>query len=59
MGHAIEYGNRLLMMDKGEIIFDVSGDEKRELTVEKLIDKFHQLTHKTFGNDRALLTEEK
>ncbi len=57
MSHAIEYGNRLLMMDRGEIIFDVSGDAKKELTVEKLIEKFHELRHHGFGNDRALLSE--
>ena len=58
MSHAIEFGNRLLMMDKGEIIFDVEGEEKQALTVEKLIDKFHQIRHKTFENDRTLLSEE-
>jgi putative ABC transport system ATP-binding protein len=57
MSHAIEYGNRLLMMDQGEIIFDVSGDAKKELTVEKLIEKFHELRHRGFENDRALLSE--
>ena len=58
MSHAIEFGNRLLMMDKGEIIFDVEGEEKQALTVEKLIEKFHQIRHKTFENDRTLLSEE-
>jgi len=58
MSHAIEYGNRLLMMDKGEIIFDIEGDAKKELTVEKLIDKFHEIRHKGFENDRTLLTVE-
>ncbi len=57
MSHAIEYGNRLLMMDQGEIIFDVAGDAKKELTVEKLIEKFHELRHRGFENDRALLSE--
>lgn len=58
MSHAIEYGNRLLMMDKGEIIFEAAGEEKKALTVEKLIDKFHQIRHKSFENDRTLLSEE-
>lgn len=57
MSHAIEFGNRLLMMDKGEIIFDVEGEEKKALTVEKLIEKFHQIRHKSFENDRTLLSE--
>jgi putative ABC transport system ATP-binding protein len=58
MSHAIEFGNRLLMMDKGEIIFDVQGEEKQALTVEKLIEKFHQIRHKSFENDRTLLSVE-
>ncbi|KAB0672155.1 ATP-binding cassette domain-containing protein [Oryzomonas sagensis] len=56
MSHAIEFGNRLLMMDKGEIIFDVEGEAKRELTVEKLIEKFHEIRHASFGDDKALLS---
>ncbi len=58
MSHAIEFGNRLLMMDKGEIIFDVEGAAKKELTVEKLIEKFHELRHKTYENDRTLLADD-
>ena len=58
MSHAIEYGNRLLMMDKGEIIFEIEGDAKKALTVEKLVDKFHEIRHKSFENDRTLLTVE-
>lgn len=58
MSHAIQFGNRLLMMDKGEIIFDVEGQEKKDLTVEKLIEKFHELRHKTFENDRTLLSDD-
>jgi putative tryptophan/tyrosine transport system ATP-binding protein len=56
MTHAIEFGNRLLMMDKGEIIFDVEGDAKRELTVEKLIEKFHEIRHASFEDDKTLLS---
>lgn len=40
MKDAISVGNRLIMMDEGKIIFDVSGDEKKKLTVEDLIKKF-------------------
>jgi putative ABC transport system ATP-binding protein len=46
------------MMDGGEIIFDIEGEEKKALTVEKLIQKFHELRHKTFENDRTLLAED-
>lgn len=58
MHQAIEFGNRLLMMDKGEIILDVSGEEKKALTVDKLVEKFHEIRHREFENDEVLLSEE-
>jgi putative tryptophan/tyrosine transport system ATP-binding protein len=57
MGQAIEYGNRLLMMDKGRIILDVEGEEKKKLTVTKLIEKFHEVTKSTFETDEVLLSD--
>ena len=42
MRDALNYGNRLIMMDQGKIIFDVSGDKKKNLTVEDLLKKFNQ-----------------
>lgn len=57
MPHAIQYGNRLLMMDKGEIILDVDGEEKRSLTVDKLVRKFHEIRHRAFESDEVLLSE--
>ncbi|OQY38638.1 MAG: ABC transporter ATP-binding protein [Spirochaetaceae bacterium 4572_7] len=56
MEHAIKYGNRLLMMDKGEIILDVCGDEKKKLTVEILVKKFHDIRAEKFINDESLLS---
>ena len=40
MKDAIAHGNRLIMMKDGQIIFDISGEEKKKLTVEDLLDKF-------------------
>lgn len=57
MTHAIEYGNRLLMMDKGEVILDVEGQEKQDLTVEKLVAKFHEIRRRTFESDEVLLSD--
>ena len=57
MSQAIAYGNRLLMMDGGEIILDVSGEEKKRLTVEKLVQKFHEIRSRSFENDEVLLSE--
>jgi putative ABC transport system ATP-binding protein len=46
MQHAIDYGNRLIMMMDGRIVFEASGDEKRSLTVEQLIERFHLVDDK-------------
>ena len=40
MRDAIRYGNRLIMMMEGNIVYDVSGDEKKNLNVSDLLDKF-------------------
>ncbi len=55
MKDAITYGNRLIMMNAGRIIFDVSGEEKKKLTVDDLLDAFAKLGGTEFSNDRALL----
>ena len=56
MRDAIKYGNRLIMMHEGRIIFDVSGEEKKALTVEALLAKFSQSSGQEFASDRALLS---
>ena len=56
MRDAITHGNRLIMMHEGRIIYDVSGDEKKSLTVEALVAKFSQTSGQEFANDRALLS---
>ena len=43
MHQAIQYGNRLLMMDQGEIILDIRGDAKQNLKPQDLVGKFHEL----------------
>ena len=55
MKDAIAHGNRLIMMNAGQIIFDVSGEEKKKLTVEMLLEQFSRASGKEFANDRALL----
>lgn len=55
MKDAITHGNRLIMMHEGKIIYDVSGEEKKNLTVEDLLQKFASLSGEEFANDRALL----
>lgn len=55
MKDAIAYGNRLVMMNEGKIIFDISGEEKKKLTIEELLEKFSSASGEEFANDRALL----
>jgi len=51
MKNAIQYGNRLIMMDSGRIVVDIRGNEKKNLSVRDLLEKFH------IENDRMLLSE--
>ena len=57
MQFAIDYGNRLIMMDEGHIILDIAGEEKKKLTVQALVDKFREIRKKDFTSDEGLLTE--
>lgn len=56
MAQAIEYGNRIIMMDKGEIILDIAGEEKKKLTIDKLVDKFHKIRQEELKSDEVLLS---
>jgi len=55
MKDAIAHGNRLIMMNAGRIIIDVSGEEKQKLTVETLLEAFSKASGAEFASDRALL----
>ena len=53
MKDSIKYGNRIIMVDGGKIIFDASGDEKKNLTAREMLDKFASLNDddsETVGN---------
>lgn len=56
MKDAIAHGNRLVMMHEGRIIYDVSGDEKKRLTVADLLHKFEEVSGGEFANDRMILS---
>ena len=49
MSHAIDHGDRVMMMEAGRIKLDASGEEKAGLTVEALVERFH------VTDDRILL----
>ena len=51
MKNAIQYGNRLIMMDAGRVVVDIRGEEKKNLTVRDLLEKFN------IESDRMLLSE--
>ena len=49
MKAALEHGNRTVLMQEGKIVMDIAGEERRAMTVEKLVEKF------AIQNDRMLL----
>ncbi|MCR4595506.1 MAG: ABC transporter ATP-binding protein [Lachnospiraceae bacterium] len=55
MKDAIAHGNRLIMMHEGNIIYDVSGEDKRKLHVSDLLAKFEEVSGGSFANDRMML----
>ena len=55
MKDALNIGNRLIMMHSGRVIYDVSGEEKKELKVEDLLRKFEEASGGEFANDRMML----
>jgi putative ABC transport system ATP-binding protein len=56
MHQALEMGNRTLMMDDGNIVFDVQGEERAKMTVNDLLEKFRKGAGKELDNDRILLS---
>ena len=57
MKDAINHGNRLIMMHEGKVIYDVSGDEKKNLKVADLLKKFEEVSGGEFANDRMMLAK--
>ncbi|KRE51329.1 ABC transporter ATP-binding protein [Paenibacillus sp. Soil724D2] len=55
MEQAIRLGNRLIMMDKGRIILDVSEERKKDLTVEQLLGEFEHISGNKLSDDRVVL----
>ncbi len=59
MHDAIAHGNRLIMMHEGRVVVDVRGEEKKNLTIQQLLDLFEQSSGAQFGNDAAILSGKK
>ena len=56
MRDAIQYGNRPAMLHEGRVILDISGEEKKNLTVTDLLAEFAKASGDEFSSDRALLS---
>ncbi len=56
---ALETGSRTVMMDEGRIILDISGTERKDMTVEKLLQLYSKESRKQLLNDRMLFELEK
>ncbi len=54
MQDALDYGNRLIMMYDGKIMFDIKGEEKKNLTVKDLLEMFNQQVNQEFTDGSAL-----
>ena len=57
MHDAIEYGNRLIMMHEGRVVVDVSGEEKKKLTIPQLLELFEKASGNEFANDKVMLSK--
>ena len=55
MKDAIKYGNRLIMMHEGRVVYDVEGEEKKKLQVSDLLAKFEEVSGDELSNDRMML----
>ena len=56
MKDAIVHGNRLIMMNEGHIILDISGEEKKKLTKQDLLEKFAEVAGAQVESDEVLLS---
>ena len=57
MHDAIAYGNRLIMMHEGQVVVDVRGEEKKNLTIKDLLDLFQPSSGSAFTSDKAILSK--
>jgi putative ABC transport system ATP-binding protein len=56
IAHALEFGNRLIMMDQGEIILDIDAEEKAKLSADDIVQRFRDIKNKELQSDKMLLS---
>lgn len=59
MQSALDLGNRTIMMDSGNIVLDVKGEERAHMTVDDMLEQFKEGVGKNLDNDRILLSNAK
>lgn len=52
---ALEMGTRTIMMDSGSIVIDINGEERKNMSVQDILNKFNQIKSKEFDDDNVLL----
>ncbi|TDX46755.1 ABC transporter ATP-binding protein [Orenia marismortui] len=57
LDHAIELGSRTIMMDNGNIVLDIKGEERAEMTIDDLLEQFTEVSGHRLTNDRILLAQ--
>lgn len=57
MQDAISHGNRLIMMHEGRVVVDVSGEEKKKLTINQLLELFETASGSAFTSDKVMLSK--
>ncbi|MPN65104.1 hypothetical protein SDC9_212883 [bioreactor metagenome] len=55
MKASLEYGTRTIMMHEGRIIMDLQGEERKNMTIDKLVEQFEKRSGSAMDNDRMLL----
>ena len=53
---SLELGNRTIMMDDGAVVLDIEGEQRSQMTVESLLQKYREVKGQILDNDRILLS---
>lgn len=57
MQQALEVGDRTIMMDDGHIVIDIKGEQRENMSVYDLMERFHANTGSNLADDRILLAK--
>ena len=57
MADAIRVGNRLILMHEGQVVVDVKGEEKKNLTIAQRLQRFEASSGSEFTSDKVMLSK--